>query len=71
MNLTPPLHGYHPAGEPQGPVIEHVTYIHLDEREIARAVTRQQLRMMGGQVSGTLRTDPSIAPHYGSHLVET
>jgi hypothetical protein len=52
-------------------VIQHITTLHLDEREIARAVTRQQLRMMGGNVSGTLRPDPSIAPQYGAHLLET
>ncbi len=59
-----------PQGGQAGPVIQHVTYLQLDERTIARAVTRQQLRMMGGQVSGTLRPDPSIAPQYGAHLLE-
>ncbi len=65
------LNAYHPQTDQPGPVIEHITYLHLDDREIARAVTRQQLRMMGGQVSGTLRPDPSLAPQYGAHLVET
>ena len=64
------LQSYHKQGEPGGAVIQHVTYVQLDERTIARAVTRQQLRMMGGQVSGTLRPDPSIAPQYGAHLLE-
>ncbi len=64
------LRSYHPQGGQSGPVIQHVTYVQLDERTIARAVTRQQLRMMGGQVSGTLRPDPSISPQYGAHLLE-
>jgi hypothetical protein len=71
MGVTPDWQGYHLKGEQPGPVIQHITYLHLDEREIARAVTRQQLRMMGGNVSGTLRPDPSIAPQYGAHLLET
>ncbi len=71
VNLPRQFHGYHPQGMQPGPVIEHITYLHLDDREIARAVTRQQLRMMGGQVSGTLRPDPSLAPQYGAHLLET
>ncbi len=64
------LRSYHPQGAQGGPVIQQVTYVQLDERTIARAVTRQQLRMMGGQVSGTLRPDPSISPQYGAHLLE-
>ena len=71
INVTPHPHGYHPHGDQPGPVIQHITHLHLDDREIARAVTRHQLRMMGGNVSGTLRPDPSIAPHYGAHLLET
>jgi hypothetical protein len=70
-SVMPDSQGYHSRGDQPGPVIQHITYLHLDDREIARAVTRQQLRMMGGNVSGTLRPDPSIAPHYGAHLLET
>ena len=66
----PDAPSFHPRGNQGGPLIQHVTYVQLDERTIARAVTRQQLRMMGGQVSGTLRPDPSIAPQYGAHLLE-
>ena len=66
----PDAPSYHPQGSQGGAVIQHVTVLQLDERTIARAVTRQQLRMMGGQVSGTLRPDPSIAPQYGAHLLE-
>ncbi len=68
--LLPTAPAYHPQASQAGPVIQHVTVVQLDERTIARAVTRQQLRMMGGQVSGTLRPDPSVAPQYGAHLLE-
>jgi hypothetical protein len=66
------LDAYHPQVDQSAGIMQpiHIVF-EADGRELSRIVTHHQLRMMGGQVSGTLRPDPSIAPQYGAHLVET
>ncbi len=73
FNPLPYIPGaYHPPpGQSHGPTVQQITYLQVDGRTLAKSVTHHQIDMMGGQVSGTLRPDPSIAPQYGAHLVET
>ncbi len=65
------LNAYHPEGDATVTMQPIHIVFEADGRELSKVVTRHQLRMMGGHVSGTIRPDPSISPQYGAYLIET